>query len=327
MHSLCKTLFFTSGSVGLLLMVFIWSALHYGLFSLNHLLEALLQHKFAGYTLPEYFFMPEQIGAGERIHYLKIILTILVSAGSTYLIFLSYLSKVSLQIRSLSFAISIHLLTFLGLFWFCLIEGNEVIDKQERLAIFVFTAVTYLSGIFSLWYAVRPKRKLVQDFAASKIPNSLPIASENKKETSAPKESGSDITEEKESESTPEDKTIESSDDAGKEERENEGSDDDKENLEDNPLEKAVEVVDESGEQIESDTDGVVNPEQTNEEVEPQNLEESSESFQAPSPTDEEDMLSNESEKKDEGVDKVEASNASEASIPKMNETEEPKAV
>jgi len=286
-----------------------------------------LQHNFAGYTLPEYFFMPEQLGAGERIHYLKIILTILVSAGSTYLIFLSYLPKVSLQIRSLSFAISIHLLTFLGLFWFCLIEGNEVIDKQERLAIFVFTAVTYLSGIFSLWYAVRPKRKLVQDFAASKIPNSLPIASENKKETSAPKESGSDIIEEKESESTPEDKTIESSDDAGKEERENEGSDDDKENLEDNPLEKAVEVVDESGEQIENDTDGVVNPEQTNEEVEPQNLEESSESFQAPSPTDEEDMLSNESEKKDEGVDKVEASNASEASIPKMNETEEPKAV
>ena len=286
-----------------------------------------MQHKFAGYTLPEYFFMPEQLGAGERIHYLKIILTILVSAGSTYLIFLSYLPKVSLQIRSLSFAISIHLLTFLGLFWFCLIEGNEVIDKQERLAIFVFTAVTYLSGIFSLWYAVRPKRKLVQDFAASKIPNSLPIASENKKETSAPKESGSDITEEKESESTPEDKTIESSDDAGKEERENEGSDDDKENLEDNPLEKAVEVVDESGEQIESDTDGVVNPEQTNEEVEPQNLEESSESVQAPSPTDEEDMLPNESEKKDEGVDKVKASNASEASIPKMNETEEPKAV
>ena len=286
-----------------------------------------MQHKFAGYTLPEYFFMPEQLGAGERIHYLKIILTILVSAGSTYLIFLSYLPKVSLQIRSLSFAISIHLLTFLGLFWFCLIEGNEVIDKQERLAIFVFTAVTYLSGIFSLWYAVRPKRKLVQDFAASKIPNSLPIASENKKETSAPKESGSDIIEEKESESTPEDKTIESSDDAGKEERENEGSDDDKENLEDNPLEKAVEVVDEAGEQIENDTDGVVNPEQTNEEVEPQNLEESSESFQAPSPTDEEDMLSNESEKKDEGVDKVEASNASEASIPKMNETEEPKAV
>lgn len=286
-----------------------------------------MQHNFAGYTLPEYFFMPEQLGAGERIHYLKIILTILVSAGSTYLIFLSYLPKVSLQIRSLSFAISIHLLTFLGLFWFCLIEGNEVIDKQERLAIFVFTAVTYLSGIFCLWYAIRPKRKLVQDFAASKIPNSLPIASENKKETSAPKESDSDITEEKESESTPEDKTIESSDDAGKEERENEGSDDDKENLEDNPLEKAVEVVDESGEQIENDTDGVVNPEQTNEELEPQNLEESSESVQAPSPTDEEDMLSNESEKKDEGVDKVEASNASEASIPKMNETEEPKAV
>mgnify|MGYP003683525441 CR=1 FL=1 len=320
MHSLCKTLFFTSGSVGLLLMVFIWSALHYGLFPLNHLIEALLQHKFAGYTLPEYFFMPEQIGAGERIHYLKLVLTILVSAGSTYLIFLSYLPKVSLQIRSLSFAISIHLLTFLGLFWFCLIEGNEVIDKQERLAIFVFTAVTYLAGIFSLWYALRPKRKLVQDFAVSKIPNSLPIAFETKMKTSATNELDSDIIEEKENESTSKDKTIESFDDAGKKELENE------ENLEDNTLEKAVEVVDESGEQIEQGTDGEVNPEQTNEEA-TQNLEESSVSVQAPSSNEEENMLSNESEMVGEDVDKVEDSNASEPSTPNMNESEEPKAV
>ena len=279
-----------------------------------------MQHKFAGYTLPEYFFMPEQISAGERIHYLKLILTILVSAGSTYLIFLSYLPKVSLQIRSLSFAISIHLLTFLGLFWFCLIEGNEVIDKQERLAIFVFTAVTYLAGIFSLWYALRPKRKLVQDFAVSKIQNSLPTASETKMKTSAPNELDSDIIEEKESTSTSKDKTIESSDDAGKKELENE------ENLEDNTLEKAVEVVDESGEQIEQGTDGEVNPEQTNEEA-PQNLEESSVSVQAPSSNEEENMLSNESEMVGEDVDKVEDSNASEPSTPNMNESEEPKAV
>jgi DNA-binding transcriptional regulator YdaS (Cro superfamily) len=92
-------------------------------------------------------------------------------------------------------------------------------------------------------------------------------------------------------------------------------------------LEKAIEVADESGEQIENDTDGVVNPEQTNEEVEPQSVEESSESVQAPSPTDEEDMLPNESEKEGEDVDKLDASSSPEASIPKMNETEEPKAV
>ena len=317
MHSLCKTLFFTSGSVGLLLMVFIWSALHYGLFPLNHLIEALLQQKFAGYTLPEYFFVPEQINAGERIHYLKIILTILVSAGSTYLILLSYLPKVSLQIRSLSFAIAIHLLAFLGLFWFRLIEGNEVIDKQERLAIFVFTAVTYLTGIFSFWYALRPKRKFVQDFVASKIPNSLPKASETKKKTIAPNELDSDVIEEKESESTSKDQTIESSEDAGKKELGNE------ENLEDNTLEKAV---DESGEQIEQDTDVEVNSEQTNEEA-PQNLEESSVSVQAPSSNEEENMLSNAIEMVGEDVDQVEDSNATEPSSPNTNESEEPKAV
>jgi hypothetical protein len=200
-----------------------------------------------------------------------------------------------------------------------LIEGNEVIDKQERLAIFVFTAVTYLAGIFSLWYALRPKRKLVQDFAVSKIPNSLPIASETKMKTSATNELDSDIIEEKEGESTSKDKTIESSDDAGKKELENE------ENLEDNTLEKAVEVLDESGEQIEQGTDGEVNPEQTNEEA-PQNLEESSESVQAPSSNDEENMLSSESEMVDEDGGKVEDS-ASEPSTPNTNESEEPKTV
>jgi hypothetical protein len=61
----------------------------------------------------------------------------------------------------------------------------------------------------------------------------------------------------------------------------------------------------------------VVNPEQTNEEVEPQSVEESSESVQAPSPTDEEDMLPNESEKEGEDVDKVEASKLSRSLYPK----------
>ena len=116
------------------------------------------------------------------------------------------------------------------------------------------------------------------------------------------------------------DKTIESSDDAGKKELENE------KNLEDNTLEKAVEVVDESGEQIEQDTDVEVNSEQTNEEA-PQNLEESSVSVQAPSSNEEENMLSNESEMEGEDVDQVEDSNATEPSSPNTNESEEPKAV
>ena len=46
------------------------------------------------------------------------------------------------------------------------------------------------------------KENLFRTLSASKIPNSLPIASETKKETSAPNELDSDVIEEKESEST-----------------------------------------------------------------------------------------------------------------------------
>ena len=35
--------------------------------------------------------------------------------------------------------------------------GNEIIKTSEKSAIFSFTAVTYLSGIFLLWYAMRAK--------------------------------------------------------------------------------------------------------------------------------------------------------------------------
>ena len=159
MHSLCKTYFFTGGSVGLLMLVFIWSALHYGLFSLNHLIDALLKYKFAGYTFSDYFNLPIKIGEGEKIYYLKMLITIVVACGSTYLIILSYLPRISWQLRSLSLGISIPLLALLGLFWVCLIEGSEVILKQERLSIFVFTVITYFLGIISMWYAIRPSRK------------------------------------------------------------------------------------------------------------------------------------------------------------------------
>ena len=175
MHSLCKTLFFTAGAVGLLVLVFIWSALHYGLFSLDHLIGALLKYKFAGYGLPEYLKLSDQTGVGERVYILKLFLTILVAFGSLFLIVISYLPKISLQFKTLSFVCSLHLFVFLALFWDCLIEGNEVIDKHERSAIFAFTIVTYLAGTFSLWYAIRSNGGSIHKNAISNIPNHLPL--------------------------------------------------------------------------------------------------------------------------------------------------------
>ena len=56
MHALSKTILFTTGSVGLLVLVFLWSALKYGLFKLNFLSETILNYKFAGFYLTDFLF-------------------------------------------------------------------------------------------------------------------------------------------------------------------------------------------------------------------------------------------------------------------------------
>jgi hypothetical protein len=205
MHSLCKPLFFTTGTVGLLVLVFIWSALHYGLFSLDHLISALLKYRFAGYGLPEYLKLSDQTGVGERVYILKLFLTILVAFGSLFLIVISYFPKISLQFKTLSFVCSLHLFVFLALFWDCLIEGNEVIDKLERSAIFAFTIATYLAGTFSLWYAIRSKGERVYNNARSKIPNHLPF-----KKTAVLEEPGTSVSTDETTKLNTKDKTVDS---------------------------------------------------------------------------------------------------------------------
>jgi len=157
MHALCKTLFFTTGTVGLLILVFLWSALKYGLFKLNHLIEAILSYQFAGFYLTEFLLLSGDAEPGVKIHSIKIVLSAGVGIGSIFLIMLSYLPRLSWQLKSLSCAVSVILFSFLSLFWLTLFNGHEIILRSEKNAIFGFTVVTYLIGIFSLWYAMKKK--------------------------------------------------------------------------------------------------------------------------------------------------------------------------
>ena len=157
MHALSKTLFFTTGSVGLLVLVFLWSALHYGLFKLNFLIDAILNYRFAGFYLTDFLQLAPSLDPGQKAHILKLVISSCIGAGSSFLILLSYLPRISWQLRSLSFVVSPALFTILSLFWICLMNGNEVIKTSEKSAIFGFTAVTYLSGVLLLWYAMRAK--------------------------------------------------------------------------------------------------------------------------------------------------------------------------
>ena len=184
MHALSKTLFFTTGTVGLLILVFLWSALKYGLFKLNHLIEAVLSYKFAGFYLTEFLLLSGDADPGLKIHTIKLVVTTGVGIGSLFLIILSYLPRLSWQLKSLSFAVSIILFSFLTLFWLTLFSGHEIILHREKNAIFGFTVVTYLTGIFSLWYAM--KKKPVKTLKKSSMePVSRPTAVRSVGEKSA----------------------------------------------------------------------------------------------------------------------------------------------
>jgi hypothetical protein len=175
MHALCKTLFFTTGTVGLLVLVFLWSALNYGLLKLNYLSDTFLNYKFAGFFLTEFILLPNHADPGLKIHLLKIVISSIIAIGSFYLIIISYLPRLSWQLRSLSFGLALPVLSALSLFWLTLINGHEVIKNSEKAAIFGFTVLTYIVGIFTLWYAMRTKHsKNVDQHSESKSSIRLP---------------------------------------------------------------------------------------------------------------------------------------------------------
>ena len=167
-----------------MILVFLWSALKYGLFKLNHLIEAVLSYKFAGFYLTEFLLLSGDADPGLKIHTIKLFVTAGVGIGSIFLIILSYLPRLSWQLKSLSFAISILLFSFLTLFWLTLFSGHEIILHKEKNAIFGFTVVTYLTGIFSIWYAM--KKKTVKTLKkSSMVPISRPLIVQSVGEKSA----------------------------------------------------------------------------------------------------------------------------------------------
>jgi len=184
MHALCKTLFFTTGTVGLLILVFLWSALKYGLFKLNHLIEALLSYQFAGFYLTEFLLFSGDADPGLKIHTIKLVVTAGVGIGSVFLVILSYLPRLSWQLKSLSCGVSILLFSFLTLFWLTLFNGHEIILNREKNTIFGFTLVTYLIGIFSMWYAMKktPVKTLQK---SSNEPTSRPLTVQSGAEKTA----------------------------------------------------------------------------------------------------------------------------------------------
>lgn len=188
MHALSKSIFFTTGSVGLLFLIFLWSALKYGLFKLNFLSETILNYKFAGFYLTDFLFVSSNLDGGQKIYFLKLLITGFIGICSLILIALSYLPRFTWQLRSLSLVVSLCFFTLLTLFWVCLKNGGEVIRSSEKSVIFSFTALTYLLGVFLLWYAMRAKSR---KHFKNNIPNQIAFSPSLTKTPEAKKENDS----------------------------------------------------------------------------------------------------------------------------------------
>jgi hypothetical protein len=142
----------------------------------------MLSYQFAGFYLTEFLLFSGDADPGLKIHTIKLVVTAGVGIGSVFLVILSYLPRLSWQLKSLSCGVSILLFSFLTLFWLTLFNGHEIILNREKNTIFGFTLVTYLIGIFSMWYAMKKTPvKTLQKSSNETIPRSPAIQPEAEK--------------------------------------------------------------------------------------------------------------------------------------------------
>ncbi len=260
MHALSKMFFFTTGTVGLLILVFIWSALHYGLLSLDHLIHAIINFKLLGYSLPEYLNFSDTNGIGRNIFLLKITLSSVVVLGSCILVGVSYLPRFSWQLRTISFATSLFLLTLLILFWFRLIEGHHIIASNQRILLFSLTLIFYLGGIFTLWYALRPKSRSRKSTRNEETVPLNPVVTNQGRKPSSPEENEASNDEQNTDQVEPVDESKETTDESEKTEEKLLSTDETQETDSENSLEVEDEAeADESSsnqsEEVTSETD------------------------------------------------------------------------
>ena len=168
MHALSKALFFSTGAVGLLTLVFFGAVIEFNALSLKHFTQALIEFKFLDYSLPEILWLGKADSIADHLLKLKVGLGLIIGFGSLILMIISFLPNLRVQFKFLSFAISLPLLTLLFSFWIKFIHDDRTVSREEKMNLFSITLFSYPSAVFILWYGLHIKRRLPDDLNESK---------------------------------------------------------------------------------------------------------------------------------------------------------------
>ncbi|NBS20087.1 MAG: hypothetical protein EBS74_09960, partial [Flavobacteriia bacterium] len=152
----------------LFLMVFLGAALHFDVLPFEHFVKDITQFVFIGYTIPEILGMGKIASYKELTFALKLVLVVGGLFASFYLLGISFLGSSRLQLKALSFGISIPLFLLLFQFWTSFVNDDRILLREDRMALFSFTLIVYLISVFLMWYGLHVRRvNLVQELGSS----------------------------------------------------------------------------------------------------------------------------------------------------------------
>ena len=159
MHAISRTAFLTFGTSFLVLMVFLGAALHFDIFPLEQISELIAHFSFIGYSIPELIGLG-QVGSYRELTYaLKMIFVITGLYVSIFTIGVSFLPSFRLQLKALSFGISIPPFVILFNFWVYFISDERDILREDKILLYLFTIIVYSFSVTLMWYGLHVRRK------------------------------------------------------------------------------------------------------------------------------------------------------------------------
>lgn len=159
MHAISRTAFLTFGTSFLVLMVFLGAALHFDIFPLEQISELIAQFSFIGYSIPELIGLGKVGSYRELTYALKMIFVITGLYVSIFTIGVSFLPSFRLQLKALSFGISIPPFVILFNFWVYFISDERDILREDKILLYLFTIIVYSFSVTLMWYGLHVHRK------------------------------------------------------------------------------------------------------------------------------------------------------------------------
>ena len=159
MHAISRTAFLTFGTSFLVLMVFLGAALHFDIFPLQQISELIAHFSFLGYSIPELLGVGKVGSYRELTEALKMIFVVTGLFVSISTIGISFLPSFHLQLKALSFGLSIPPFVILFNFWIYFISDDRDILREDKILLYLFTIIVYSFSVILMWYGLHVRRK------------------------------------------------------------------------------------------------------------------------------------------------------------------------